>query len=215
MKTLGLICLKAGIILILFSFTLPGKKGAGSFPSKDNFRILPSNSKPSGVLILRSRVMEAKTYSHDKNFSTRYCFLIDMSIPSGKKRFFVYDFSTNNIVYSGLVSHGSGGINYSSQPKFSNDPGSDCTSIGKYKVGEIYHGQYGKSYKLYGLENTNSNAYRRAVVLHGYSCVTDEEIYPKGVCNSSGCAGVSPNFFNKLSMVIDESQKPILLWIFQ
>src|SRR5205814_10255563 len=73
---------------------------------------------------------------------------IDMSIPSGKKRFFVYDFSTNHIIYSGLVSHGSGGFNYSSQPKFSNDAGSDCTSLGKYKVGEVYHGQDRKSTRL-------------------------------------------------------------------
>jgi len=215
MKTLGLICLKAGIILFLFSFTFLEKNKEGPFSPKDNLRVLSLYSEPSGALILRSRVMEAKNYSYGKSFSTRYCFLVDMSIPSGKKRFFVYDFSTNNIVYSGLVSHGSGGINYSSQPKFSNDPGSDCTSLGKYKVGELYHGQYGRSYKLYGLENSNSNAYKRAVVLHSYSCVADEEVYPKGVCNSSGCTGVSPNFFNKLSMVVDESQKPILLWIYQ
>src|SRR6266568_3706209 len=119
MKTLTLICLKTGIVLILFSFTLLKKKEAGS---------LSSNSKSSGALILGSRVVEAKSYSMEKNFSTRYCFLVDMSIPSGKKRFFVYDFSINHVVYSGLVSHGSGGIHYSSQPKFSNSPGSDCTS---------------------------------------------------------------------------------------
>lgn len=215
MKTVSLICLKGGLILILFSCNLLGKDLAESFSPGRNSTILPVRTKPSGALILRSRVMEARSYSLEKRFSTRYCFLVDMSIPSGKKRFFVYDFSTNQVVYSGLVSHGSGGINYSSQPKFSNDPGSDCSSLGKYKVGEVYHGQYGKSYKLYGLETSNSNAYKRAVVLHGYTCVPDDEIYPKGVCNSSGCTGVSLNFFNKLAMIIDESQKPILLWIFQ
>ena len=215
MKTVSLVCLKAGIVLMLFSCNLVGKNQTESFFLRKNPTILPAGTKPSGALILRSRVMEARNYSLEKHFSTRYCFLIDMSIPSGKKRFFVYDFSTNRIIYSGLVSHGSGGINYSSEPKFSNDPGSGCSSLGKYKVGEIYHGQYGKSYKLYGLETSNSNAYRRAVVLHGYNCVPDDEIYPKGVCNSSGCTGVSLNFFNKLAMVIDESQKPILLWIFQ
>jgi hypothetical protein len=215
MKTVSRLCLKGGIVLILSSFTLHGKNQAESFSPDNNPAVLPVTIKPSEATILRSRVLEARSYSMEKRFSTRYCFLVDMSIPSGKKRFFVYDFSTNRIVYSGLVSHGSGGINYSSQPKFSNDPGSDCSSLGKYKVGGVYYGQYGKSYKLYGLETSNSNAYKRAVVLHGYTCVPDEETYPKGVCNSSGCTGVSLNFFNKLAMVIDESQKPILLWIFQ
>jgi len=215
MKTLSLLCPKAGIILFLFPCSFLVKNQAALFFSDNSSTILPVKAESSEALILRSRVVEAKTYSQEKNFSTRYCFLIDMSIPSGKKRFFVYDFSTNFIIYSGLVSHGSGGIHYSSQPKFSNDPGSDCTSLGKYKVGELYKGQYGRSYKLYGLENTNSNAYRRAVVLHGYYCIPDDEIYPEGVCNSSGCAGVSQNFFNKLSIVIGESQKPILLWIYQ
>jgi hypothetical protein len=138
-----------------------------------------------------------------------------MGLPSGKRRFFVYDMSSNNVINSGLVAHGSGGLNYSPEPRFSNQPGSECSSLGKYKVGEVYYGQYGKSYKLYGLEPTNSNAYRRAVVLHGFECVPDFEIYPKGVCNSAGCAMVSPNFFKTLSSVIDKSQKPILLWIFQ
>ncbi len=70
-------------------------------------------------------------------------------------------------------------------------PRGGCSSLGKYKIGEKYRGQYGKSYKLYGLENTNSNAYKRAIVLHGFSCVPDEEIYPGVVCNSLGCAMVS------------------------
>jgi hypothetical protein len=213
MKTLIFICIKAGMILLLFSCTLVGRNQTESLPARKNVRALPA-SKPS-ALILRSRVMEAKMFSQEKNYSTRYCFLVDMSIASGKKRFFVYDFLTNNIIYAGLVSHGSGGIHYSSEPKFSNNAGSDCTSLGKYKVGELYCGQYGRSYKLYGLENTNSNAYKRAVVLHPYTCVPDDEIYPDGVCNSSGCAGVSPNFFAKISTVIKESQKPILLWIYR
>ena len=213
MKTLILVFIKAGIVLILFSCNLLGKNQAELFTEEKMLPVFPV-IKPS-ALILRSRVLEAKTFSKEKNFSTRYCFLVDMSIPSGKKRFFVYDFLINRIVYSGLVAHGSGGIHYSAEPKFSNNPESDCTSLGKYKVGELYHGQYGRSYKLYGLEKTNSNAYKRAVVLHPYDCVPDDEIYPQGVCNSSGCTGVSPKFFDKLSVVINESQKPVLLWIYQ
>ena len=92
MKTLVFIFIKAGMILIIFSCTLLGKDQAGLYPANKRMAPFPS-SKPSAVaLIMRSRVLEAKSYSEEKKFSTRYCFLVDMSIPSGKKRFFVFDF---------------------------------------------------------------------------------------------------------------------------
>jgi len=161
------------------------------------------------------RASAVRNYAREKGFSTRCCFLVDMSIHSGRNRFFVYDLETNRVIMAGLVSHGSCNGVFLDQAKFSNAPGANCTSEGKYKIGEKYRGQYGKSYKLYGLESTNSNAYKRAIVLHAYSCIPDEEIYPRVTCNSSGCAGVSPAFFEKLSSIIDRSAKPIVLWIYK
>lgn len=164
---------------------------------------------------LASRAAEIKEYASRNGFSTTYCFLVDMAMHSGRKRFFVYDLYNNQVVASGLIGHGSCKENYLTEARFSNAPGCGCTSSGKYKVGELYRGQYGKSYKLYGLESTNSNAYRRAIVLHGNTCVPNEDIYPKVVCNSLGCAMVSPIFFEQLASVIDHSRKPILLWIYK
>lgn len=161
------------------------------------------------------RASAVRNYARVKGFSTTCCFLVDMSIHSGRSRFFVYDLETNRVIMAGLVSHGSCNGVFLDQAKFSNAPGANCTSEGKYKIGEKYRGQYGKSYKLYGLESTNSNAYKRAIVLHAYSCIPDEEIYPRVTCNSSGCAGVSPAFFAKLSSIIDQSNKPIVLWIYK
>ena len=171
--------------------------------------------KPIYASSYASRASIVRRFALGKDFSTTYCFLIDMSIHSGRKRFFVYDLERNTVVMSGLVSHGSCNGVFQDQAKFSNVPGENCTSQGKYKVGEKYRGQYGKSYKLYGLESTNSNAYKRAIVLHSYSCIPDQEIYPRVACNSSGCAGVSPAFFEKLSSLIDRSKKPIVLWIYK
>ena len=37
---------------------------------------------------LKSKAHEAKAYCVSKGFSTNYCFLVDFSIHSGKKRFF-------------------------------------------------------------------------------------------------------------------------------
>jgi hypothetical protein len=35
------------------------------------------------------------------------------------------------------------------------------------------------------------------------------------LCNSSGCVMVSYNFFDKLSGLIQKSDKPIVLWVYQ
>jgi len=183
--------------------------------SEPSTSIRSETARPIYTSSFTNRASAVRSYATAKDFSTTYCFLVDMSIHSGRNRFFVYDLERNIIIMSGLVSHGSCNETFLDQAKFSNMPGGNCTSQGKYKVGEKYRGQYGKSYKLYGLENTNSNAYTRAIVLHSYSCIPDEEIYPRVACNSSGCAGVSPAFFEKLSSIIDRSKKPIVLWIYK
>jgi hypothetical protein len=154
-------------------------------------------------------------YASRNDLSTQYFFLIDMSIASGRNRFFVYNMEKGSIVLSGLVAHGSCNETYLSRPRFSNKPNCGCSSLGRYKVGEFYRGKYGKSFRLHGLDNSNSNAYKRAVVIHGYDCVPDEEISPMVLCNSQGCPMVSYNFFDKLSRIINQSDKPILLWIYQ
>lgn len=208
MKTLIRVSSIIGIA-VLFASCSVNKKPTSRPPMRNEF------ARPVYTSSFTMRASAVRNYAIGKGFSTTYCFFIDMSIHSGRKRFFVYDLQTNRVVMSGLVSHGSCNETFLDQAKFSNVPGGNCTSQGKYKVGEKYRGQYGRSYKLYGLESTNSNAYKRAIVLHAYSCIPDEEIYPRVACNSSGCAGVSPAFFEKLSSIIDRSNKPIVLWIYK
>ena len=166
------------------------------------------------LVLLNVFAKNVKSYAVENNYSTKYCFLVDMSMPSGANRFFVYDLEKNVIAYSALVAHGSCNENFRSRPKFSNAPNNGCSSLGKYKVGELYNGKYGKSYRLYGLDKSNSTAYKRGVVIHAYDCVPDKEIYPAVLCNSFGCPMVSYTFFGKLSQIISGSNKPILLWIY-
>src|SRR4051812_45002378 len=47
---------------------------------------------------------DAKTFVQKNNCSKEICFFIDMSLPSGQKRFFVYDLQKDSIITSGLVS---------------------------------------------------------------------------------------------------------------
>ena len=210
MKTLIRAAYIIGIAVLFASCSIfVNKKSESSTPVRNG------TAGPIYTSSFTNRASAVRSYATAKDFSTTWCFLVDMSIHSGRKRFFVYDLERNMVIMSGLVSHGSCNETFLDQAKFSNAPGGNCTSQGKYKVGEKYRGQYGKSYKLYGLESTNSNAYTRAIVLHSYSCIPDEEIYPRVACNSSGCAGVSPAFFEKLSSIIDRSKKPIVLWIYK
>lgn len=172
-------------------------------------------SAPANASMMNILAKQLNNYAIENGFSTEYCFLVDMSMPSGQKRFFVYDQQTGSVVYAGLVAHGSCNQTFLSRAKFSNASNCGCSSLGKYKVGEFYRGKYGKSFKLYGLDNSNSNAYKRAIVIHGYDCVPDKEIYPMVLCNSLGCVMVSYNFFDRLSRIIQKSDKPIVLWVYQ
>lgn len=172
-------------------------------------------SAPENTTIVNILTKKITNYAIQNDLSTEYCFLVDMSLPSGRNRMFLYDLKKNSVINAGLVAHGSCNETFLARPRFSNTTSSGCSSLGKYKVGEFYRGKYGKSFRLYGLDDCNSNAYKRAVVIHGYDCVPDEEIYPRVLCNSFGCVMVSYKFFDKISRIISKSEKPIVLWIYQ
>ena len=163
---------------------------------------------------LKEKALLAKNYVDDNGFDVSYCFMIDMRLPSGKNRFFVYNLLKDSLEAAGLVTHGKGSESESGNLVFSNIPNSNCTSLGKYKIGNAYNGNFGLSYKLKGLDKTNSRALDRAVVLHSYCGVPKEEVYPAPICVSEGCPAVSPAFFTQLKGYMDESAEPILLWIY-
>ncbi|MFZ6024252.1 MAG: murein L,D-transpeptidase catalytic domain-containing protein [Bacteroidota bacterium] len=156
---------------------------------------------------------QIKQYVLQKKMDSRICFLLDLNIHNGKKRFFVYDIQKDSILHAGLVTHGDCRERYLSDVRYSNQPGSQCSSSGRYKVGAQYKGIFGKSYRLHGLDSSNSNARKRAVVIHSHECIPDEEIYPDQICNSQGCATVAPSFLTTISGYINQSRKPILLWV--
>jgi len=175
------------------------------------FNDRPSEIEKSRIL---AKAVIAKKYLTEKKFNKRYCFLVDMHLPSGRNRFFIFDLFKDSIVLSGLVAHGHCKKEFSPTASFSNKEQSCCTALGKYRVGAHYKGQFGLAYKLYGLDNTNSNAYTRNIVLHAYWCVPEKQTDPIPICNSSGCPMVSSGFLKKIQPYIDKSTQPVLLWIF-
>ena len=166
------------------------------------------------LLKLQSKAVTAKAFARQHYFDTTICFLIDMSLPANHNRFFVYNFYKDTIQRSGLVTHGNCNQYWLEGRKYGNEIGCGCTSLGKYKIGNSYYGRFGLAFKLYGLDETNSNAFKRFVVLHSHSCVPDKEVLEE-ICQSNGCPTVSPNFLKQLEAIISKSKKPVLLWMFE
>ena len=161
----------------------------------------------------KARALSQFLHAHPE-YSDQIALLIDMRQHSGKNRLFVVDMKNCAILSKGLVAHGIGSeTGIEDSLRFSNTPGSLCTSLGKYMIGEAYMGNFGRAYKLHGLEATNDNAYERFIVLHQYSCVPDEE-QQDPICNSEGCTMVSENYFNTLENYIDRIARPIILEVF-
>lgn len=131
---------------------------------------------------------------YKKNFNHNPFFHIAMGLPSVQNCFLIYDLKNDTLKASALVAHGNCFEYWLEGRRYSNVVGSGCTSLGKYKVGASYTGKWGYSYKLHGLDSTNSNTYERTVMLHGHSCIPDGETTDE-ICQSNGCPNVSPDFY--------------------
>jgi L,D-transpeptidase catalytic domain len=211
--TLVFLLLASGAALVFFFLinTAPAKEpGANSISVKRD----DSKEKYAAMLRLKQKASNLKTYVERNRYNSKYCFLIDMKLQSGKNRFFVYNLQKDSVEMAGLVTHGSGSGSGRDRLSFSNIPNSNCTSLGKYKVGRSYMGRFGLAYKLHGLDVSNDRAFERFVVLHAHSCVPTREISPQPICESQGCPTVAPAFLTQLKRYIDASPAPVLLSIY-
>lgn len=167
---------------------------------------------------LKLKVDSAKAYIESKGMNAEFCFLVDMSVHSGRNRFFVWDFKRDTVVYSGLCAHGYGLSSTETRPVFSNVEGSYCTSLGKYKTGIRSYSKWGIHihYKLHGLEKTNNKAFVRTVVLHSYDPVEESEVYPDHLPLgwSQGCPVISNKVMRKIDDLLKNRSKSTLLWIY-
>jgi hypothetical protein len=93
--------------------------------------------------------------------------IADFTKPSSESRFYLLDTNSGRVTRH-LVAHGRG-----SDPshtgflqRFSNQVNSEASSNGAYVVGDYYPGHYGRSMRVRGLDDSNSNAESRAIVVH-------------------------------------------------
>lgn len=171
---------------------------------------------------LIQKATEALAYNNKQHLNTKYCVLIDMQIHSGRNRLFLWDFEQQKIILHGLCSHGCGdepwGLDATKDfPIFSNQPDSHLSSLGKFKIGNRGWSNWGihVNYKLHGLDETNSNAYKRIIVLHSWEAVEENEIYPEGTSEGWGCPAINNEVMKKLDSYLKKEKTAVLLWVFE
>lgn len=119
--------------------------------------------------------------------------VVDFAQGSADARFHVVHMPSGH-VESFRVAHGSGSdpAHTGFLDHFSNRIGSEATSNGAYTTAETYHGKYGLSMKVNGLDWSNSNAMTRAIVIHNAWYAEPEMIEVHGkLGRSQGCFAFS------------------------
>jgi len=138
--------------------------------------------------------------------NTDQIILIDYTLPGTKRRLFLLDTKSGDVKAIG-VAHGrykAGYVRFFTRHNknslkwakyFSNDRGSNAPSSGFFFAGQEYHGKFGHSLMLHGLEpGVNDYACERSVVIHKHWAVSKKRAYAM----SSGCAMVNPGFIDEI-----------------
>ncbi len=119
--------------------------------------------------------------------------VIDFNLSSTKKRMWILNMDTQEVIFNTFVAHGrnTGG---EFAENFSNKQNSHKSSLGFYVTGETYYGKNGLSLFIDGMEKGfNSNARERYVVIHGADYAEPDFIKRIGrLGRSYGCPAV-PN----------------------
>jgi hypothetical protein len=138
--------------------------------------------------------------------------VVDFAAPSRAPRFFLLDMASGRSS-AVLVAHGRG-----SDPdhsgwveRFSNSPGSEASSAGAYLTADIYSGKHGRSRRLKGLDEENSNVESRAIVIHAAPYVGADIARSTGkLGRSEGCLAVAQA---DLDLVLDRLGAGRLIYV--
>ena len=129
--------------------------------------------------------------------------VVDFSQPSTKKRFYLINLNTKEVLFQDYVAHGKN-TGVLEAKKFSNTINSNQSSLGFFKTGETYHGKNGLSLRLDGLEQgINNLARKRAIVIHAADYAEETFIKKYGrLGRSYGCPSLPPGNYNAIIELI-------------
>lgn len=167
---------------------------------------------------IEERAEKALGFARRHNMNEHYALFVNYSIPSGTPRLFVWDFQRKKIVASTYVMHGPGGGSTAKRPRFSNRPGSNCSSLGRFLVTKEHGNSLKRSFRLKGLDSDNQTAYARGLMIHSSYWVDKycwKRYIPLHGPSCMGCVTVSSRGMKYLWSLINKEEKPLLLWSYE
>jgi L,D-transpeptidase catalytic domain len=137
------------------------------------------------------------------NSNTNFWAVVDFNLSSSIERLFIFDLKSQS-VRKFLVAHGhNSGLEFATI--FSNDISSNCSSLGIFKTLETYIGKHGESLRIEGLDETNSNAEVRDIVIHSADYVVQNYSDTGRAGRSEGCFAVNPNDIDEVIQSLKDS----------
>lgn len=168
------------------------------------FGFLMCNLIPSDI---DDKAKELEAYCCRNGYNTDYAILVDFSRHSLQRRLYVYDFNKDKVIMRSLCAHGLGGESNIFRGDFSNRPGSNCSSLGHYRVGrnrKMYNHPKIPAFELHGLNGSNSNSLSRGILIHPH-------VGPL----TRGCFGMPVINYHRLSVRLRAMPHNIILWAYE
>ena len=113
--------------------------------------------------------------------------------------------------------HGPGGGSTAERPVFSNKPGSECSSLGRFLVTKEHGYTLKRSFRIKGMDMDNQSAYARGLMIHKSGWV-DSHCWMRHIplhrASCQGCVTVSSRGMSYLWSLVNKEKKPIILWNF-
>ena len=131
--------------------------------------------------------------------------ICDFSQSSRTRRMYVIDVEHKKLLYRTYVAHGqNSGDEFATT--FSNDPDSYKSSLGFYVTQRTYIGRNGLSLRLNGVDpGYNDMAFKRMIVLHGSTYVSDKYMQAYGTLGTSlGCPAIPSSVSGKIIRIVKD-----------
>ena len=179
------------------------------------YYLLPEWVDSKEYKTIEERAERAIVFIKKHNMNENYMFFVDYSIPSGTPRLFVWDFQRKKIVASTYVMHGPGKGSTDKRPVFSNEPGSECSALGRFLVTKEHGATLKRSFRLKGMDGDNKTAYSRVLLIHG-STFWDGHVWMRYIplhrASCQGCVTVTSRGMDYIWELVNNEKVPLLLW---
>ena len=178
-----------GLPALAFRVPPTGADPLSPLPAAPIARPAAPGGVDSGLFLKAKAALDSRPWIRHRDFIG----IADFSEASRDPRFHVVHLPSGS-VESYRVAHGSGSdpAHCGYLERFSNTPGSEATSQGAYQTADTYHGKYGLSMKVRGLDWSNNNAESRAIVIHNAWYAEPDMVQAHGkLGRSQGCFAFS------------------------